>query len=383
VLGTPWVNTVASGPGGNAYYGDVSVVPNTPDALVQACSVPLFSQLIGQLSPGLPLLDGSRSSCQWLTDADAPAPGIFGPANLPVLERRDWVGNMNDSYWLTNPAQPFARQYARIIGDYQTARSLRTRQGILQVQRRLDGSDGLGAPYRFDLPKLEQVVLSSQVYSGELAQQSVLTTLCGQRSLGPACTALQRWDRRATLDSVGLPLWQEFWNDIAGQPYWKTPFDVNDPVNTPRDFDATLPAVQRGLAQAQWRLLGAGVPLSAPLRQVQISGIDASPIPIFGAEGTIGAFTVADSTDDSSRSQITDGHYPVVFGNSYIQAVTWNAATGVHAEGFLTYSESTDPANPHFDDFTRAYSAQQWAAFPFHPDEIAAAKRSAQVLSGN
>lgn len=382
VLGTPWVNTVASGPGGNAYYGDVSVVPNTPDALVQACAVPLFSPLIGQLSPGLPMMDGSRASCQWKTDADAPAAGIFGPANLPVLERRDWVGNMNDSYWLTNPAQPFTRRYARIIGDYQAARSLRTRQGILQVQRRLDGSDGLGTPYRFDLPRLQQVVLSSQVYSGELAQQSVLASVCPQARFAAACSALQRWDRRASLDSAGLPLWQEFWNDIAGQPYWKTPFDVNDPVNTPRDFDATLPGVQRGLMQAQARLVGAGVPLGAPLRQVQLSGITPSAIPIFGAEGTIGAFTVADTTDDSSRSQITDGHYPVVFGNSYLQAVTWNAA-GVHAEGFLTYSESTDPANPHFEDFTRAYSAQQWVAFPFHADEIAAAKRSVVVLTGN
>jgi acyl-homoserine-lactone acylase len=98
---------------------------------------------------------------------------------------------------------------------------------------------------------------------------------------------------------------------------------------------------------------------------------------------TIGAFTVADTTDDSSRSQIVDGHYPVTFGNSYIQAVTWDAATGVHAEGFLTHSESTDPANPHFDDFTRAYSAQRWAKFPFRPDEIAAAQRSVRVLSGD
>ena len=383
VLGTPWVNTVASGPGGNAYYGDVSVVPNTPDSLVQACRVPLFSDLIGQLTPGLPMLDGSRSSCQWQTDADAPASGIFGPANLPVLERRDWVGNMNDSYWLTNPAQPFQRRYARIIGDYQTARSLRTRQGILQVQRRLDGSDGLGTPYRFDLPKLQQVVLSSQIYSGELAQQSVLSTLCAPPSLALACSALQRWDRRAALDSVGLPLWQEFWKGIDGQPYWKTPFNVNDPVNTPRDFDATLPAVPRALAQAQGRLLAAGVPLAAPLREVQRSGVHPNPIPIFGAEGGIGAFTVADTTDDASRSQIVDGHYPVVFGNSYVQTVTWHAGTGVRAEGFLTYSQSTDPANPHFDDFTRAYSTQQWVRFPFHADEVAAAKRSVVVLTGN
>ena len=87
VLGVPWVNTVASGPGGDAYYGDVSVVPNVTDDQAKRCKVPLYSDLVGLLVPGLPLMDGSRSDCEWGTDPDAPAPGIFGPNNLPTLER--------------------------------------------------------------------------------------------------------------------------------------------------------------------------------------------------------------------------------------------------------------------------------------------------------
>jgi acyl-homoserine-lactone acylase len=38
VLGVPWVNTVASGPGGDAYYGDVSVVPNVTDEQAMRCA---------------------------------------------------------------------------------------------------------------------------------------------------------------------------------------------------------------------------------------------------------------------------------------------------------------------------------------------------------
>jgi acyl-homoserine lactone acylase PvdQ len=97
VLGVPWVNITASGPGGNAYFGDVSVVPNVPDSLAEACKTPL-SAAVSQAKYGLPLLDGSRRECDWQTDADAPAPGIFGPSHLPTLERGDWVANMNDSY---------------------------------------------------------------------------------------------------------------------------------------------------------------------------------------------------------------------------------------------------------------------------------------------
>ncbi len=71
--------------------------------------------------------------------------------------------------------------------------------------------------------------------------------------------------------------------------------------------------------------------------------------------------------------------YRIDFGNSYIQVVTWDSG-GVHAEGFLTYSQSTDPANPHYADFTEAYSQKRWHRFPFHPSEIAADQESRITL---
>ncbi len=395
VLGTPWVNTIAAGPGSDAYYGDISVVPNVPDALATACATPIFSALIGALDPGLPLLDGSKATCQWGTDGDAPAPGIFGPQHLPTLERSDWVANMNNSYWLTNPAAPVTG-YAHIIGDEGTERSLRTRLGILQIQRRLDGSDGLGGPNSFNLSNLQDIVLSSNIYSGELALDPVLTDLCpsaGRYNTASACAALGQWDKKATLDSIGLPVWQEFWNNVSGLSgsYWTTPFDVADPVNTPRDLDTSLPGVQKALYDAQTRLQGLDINYNSVLGGLQYSGVDNTAIPIFGAEGKIGAFTVADTVDDSSQSVIdrTNG-YPIVFGNSYIQTVTWDSG-GVHAEGFLTYSESTDPASPYNDNndtlLPQAYSGQTpgqpWYQFPFHADEISADTLLVFTLTNN
>jgi acyl-homoserine-lactone acylase len=52
----------------------------------------------------------------------------------------------------------------------------------------------------------------------------------------------------------------------------------------------------------------------------------------------------------------------------------------VSADGFLTYSESTDPGNPHYSDFSMAYSSQQWYHFPFTTDEIAAEAESTVTL---
>jgi acyl-homoserine-lactone acylase len=92
VVGLPWVNTVAADRAGNALYADASVVPRvTTDKFAGNCL----------LLPALVLFDGSRSACGWGQDANAPA-GIFSPANAPSMLRTDYVGNSNDSYWLTN-----------------------------------------------------------------------------------------------------------------------------------------------------------------------------------------------------------------------------------------------------------------------------------------
>jgi len=366
VLGVPWVNTVATGPGQKVYYGDLSVVPNVPDELVSRCKAPLLSPIIGAVAPGLPLLKGNRADCQWLNDSDAPA-GIFGASHLPKLERSDWVANMNDSYWLTNPAAPLTG-YARIIGDEGTERSLRTRLGIRQIQQRLDGSDTARDPTltgtRFSYDDLKKIVLSSRIYSGELAKDAVLSDLCGSDT-ADACAALQNWNETANLDATGAHVWIEFWKNVSGvSGIWKTPFSIDDPVNTPNTLDTSKRGVAQALADAQDKIRDAGIAFDAPFGDVQHSGVHGDNGPsIFGSEGGIGAFTVADSDGLTNRS------YRVNFGNSYIQAVTWNDGK-VHAEGFITYSESTDPANPHYRDFTERYSQKQWLRLPFSASDI-------------
>lgn len=392
ILGVPWVNTVATGPGGKAYYGDITVVPNVPDAKSQACTTAL-TPAVQQLLPGLPLLDGSRSSCEWDTDADAPAPGIFGPSHLPTLERDDFVHNCNDSYWLTNPAQPITG-YARIIGDENSARSLRTRLCILQAQRRLAGSDDR-AGNKMDLKTLQEIGLSSQIYSSELARATVISNLCTQptapSSSGPvdtaaACTALQAWDGHDNLDSKGGHLWREFWRKVSGGPlpvrlaalgnsYWSMPYSGSDPVNTPNTLNTSMPAVQMAFGDAINTVKASGHPFDAALGTLQHPCCIDKSIPIFGGEDFEGAFTVVDGTNVLDA----DG-YRVPYGNSYIQAVTWDDK-GVIAEGFITYSQSTDPANPHFSDFTREYSAKRWHRFPYHAADVKADQVSQMRLT--
>ncbi|MFP5304986.1 MAG: penicillin acylase family protein, partial [Gammaproteobacteria bacterium] len=144
---------------------------------------------------------------------------------------------------------------------------------------------------------------------------------------------------------------------------WTTPFSADDPVNTPRGLNVLLPTVQAALGDAVTQIAEAGYALDQPMGEIQHPGFIDPSIPIFGGEGFEGAFTIANS------GPIGENGYPLDYGNSYIQTVTWRDGK-VHAEGFITYSQSTDPANPHFSDYTREYSAKRWHRFPFTPAEI-------------
>jgi acyl-homoserine-lactone acylase len=132
--GIPWVNTIAADDQGNALYADISVTPHVTNEKVTTCATAVGQATFAALR--LPVLDGSRSACEWGTDPDAVQPGTFGPSSMPSLLRKDYVTNSNDSYWLSNPAQPL-EGFATIIGDERTDRTLRTRAGLVMVEEQL------------------------------------------------------------------------------------------------------------------------------------------------------------------------------------------------------------------------------------------------------
>jgi len=393
VLGTPWVNTAATGPGKPAYYGDVTVVPNVPDSKVQTCGAIPLQTVLDQLMPGLPILDGSRAECEWDTDEDAPAPGIFGRSNLPKITRNDWVHNCNDSYWLSNPAEPLTG-FAGIIGNEDSARSLRTRLCMLQVIRRLDGTDGRPGN-SFNLDTLQEVALDSAVLSAELGKQAILDSYCllptalgssGPVDIAEACTVLESWDGKNNLVSVGGHIWREFWRRLGGplpvatplnDLIWTTPFSAGDPVNTPSGLNVLNPIVEQAFADGVQAVLDSPFDLDTPMGQIQHSGIHEDFIPIVGGEGFEGSFTIA------SSGPLTEDGYNVRYGNSYIQTVTWDNNGNPVAEGFITYSQSTDPASPYYQDMTEAYSAKQWIHFPWTEAQIAADTEVTLRLQGD
>jgi len=198
----------------------------------------------------------------------------------------------------------------------------------------------------------------------------------GPTDVSAACAVLAGWDTSNDLDSVGGHVWREFWRNAQGaNGFYLTPFSAADPVNTPRDINAASPEAQRALGDAVNEIDAAGIALDAPLGSIQRAWF-APDVAIFGGEGNMeGAFTIA----NSEQGGISGEGYPVTFGNSYMQVVTWEAdGDGFRplADAFVTYSQSTDPASPHYNDFTREYSNKDWKRLPFRAEDVKAEKVS-------
>ena len=387
--GIPWVNSLAADSRGNAYYSMQGAIPYVPDDMAAECNVlqPGFDTL------GLPVLDGSRSECDWRSSDDATVPGTFPPDEVPTLIRPDYVTNGNDSHWLSNPAEPLTG-FDRIIGIEEAERTLRTRLGLVQVEDRLAGEDGLPGN-RFNRKLLQRVALGNRQYAGELWRDS-LVSMCESApggflmgSSGPvdvsgACEPLKQWNLHDDLDSNGAILFRRFVSQVMGdfttlptglqggttpgmETVFTTQFSVSDPVHTPSGLNTVNPIVQGALADAVSDLEGAGIPLDAPLRGHQYEVRGGETIPIHGGPGTLGVFNAINVGWDPDH----DGYGDVEHGSSFIMAAQFvDAKCPVSTGTFVTYSQSENQRSRHAADYTRAFSHKRWNHEPFCPKQV-------------
>jgi acyl-homoserine-lactone acylase len=366
-------NTTAVDAGGEALYGDLGMIPNVTPELVEACAVSELAREQWRLNR-TPVLDGSRAACNWRTDQDSTAPGVFGPAASPHLFRTDYVTQSNDSFWLTNPQRPL-EGFSPIWGDERTQRSLRTRLGLDQVARRVTGVDGLEGQ-GFDLPSLQKVMLGNRHFGAELVRDDLVAAcrMSGQPKLKPACETLAVWDLKVDLDSRGAHLFHLFAE--GGGLKFRNRFDPTDPVRTPNTLDVADPAVLAALEAAVDRLGDLSIPLDARLGDVQVETRGEERIPIHGGAGPEGVFNVITVEDLEARK----GWTSIAHGASWIFGVEFTDS-GPISQGVLTYSQSTNSASEHSSDQTRLYSAKGWDDLRFTEAAVIAGAVSRRVVS--
>ncbi|MEQ1779915.1 MAG: penicillin acylase family protein [Hyphomonadaceae bacterium] len=357
-------NATAVDSTGEALYGDMGMIPNVSQALVDKCATSDFAKKQWK-ETRFAVLDGARAACDWATDKDSSAPGVAGADEGPHQFRTDYVMQSNDSYWLTNMYAPITG-LSPVFGDEATPRSLRTRASHDQVERRVAGTDGFGAP-KFDLESMKQVMLSDRHYGGELVRDDLVKAckVSGKAKLTAACDVLANWDLKVNLDSKGAHLFHMFAE--AGGMQWKDKFDPKDAVHTPAQLDTGNPKVLAALETAVDKLAALSIPLDARLGDVQAETRNGKAIPIHGGAGPEGVFNVI-SVDDKSLEPVK-GWTSIRHGASWIYVVEFTD-TGPKSQGFLTYSESTDPTSPHYSDQTELYSKKGWDDLLFNDADV-------------
>lgn len=376
-VGSSFVNTFAADATGKTLFAAMAPVLAFDAAKYSACR----SEAATAPSRRPPVFDGSRSDCAPTRYKNAPERWVLPGLMKPSLIRTDYVANSNDSYWLTN-AHQLLEGFSPIMGRERARQRERQRTGHLMIRERINGADGLPGN-RFDAKTLETLLFQNRNLTADLVTDD-LVAACrkapvvemedGARiDLSHACDVLGRWDRRQDLGSVGAALfrtfaYQTFRDGIYPDRFWKTPFDLKDPVSTPRgltDDPATVQAILLSLAKAVVELDKVGIPIDAPLGQVQFVERNGQRIPLHGGP----TMTTYNAMDNKLIPNL--GYTHPSMATSYVQVVGFGPH-GPEADAILANSQSSDPASPFYADQTEMYSQKQWMRLPFTREDVAA-----------
>ncbi len=358
--GIYFVNTIAADRHGSAFYADISSTPHLDMEILTNCR-----RNVEGVPSRVVILDGSSPDCDWRDDSRSTVPGNLPAEDMPRATSTRYFSNSNDSYWLSNPDQPL-EGYLPTIGPEKTARTLRTRAGLVFLNEYLERGDKLVAD------DIQSLLLSHRHFGAELLLDDVLEVCADDTGLAAACDALAGWDRTANVDSRGMQVWTEFWETARRiDGVYAVPFDPDDPVNTPRgialDNEDVATAVRDALLAAQQRLLDAGIGPDQPWGDVQFAERNGARIPVPGGPGRHGMFSYINTDFTEGK-----GYTPIVHGNSYVQVVTWNDDGTPDARAVLTYSQSPESDSPHYYDQTELYARGEWLQLPFTEEEILA-----------
>lgn len=388
-LAMPWVNTVAIGrDDGRVWYADIGAIPNVPDNIKKACAAPLTKDF-GHRDLYLPLLDGSRSDCQWLQEAKQDSNVLLGsqlPATqMPSLLRTDYVANMNNSYWLSNIYQPL-RGYAVILGGEEQALSMRAQLGHKLALEQL-GRKALSAQQLSE--RLQHDLLLPRAYSADLYKDTVIDLVCYMRierentqitsvEIKNVCDRLRSWNNQADAQEKAVVLWEHLWQQLSqqlikkyGAEGFRVLFDPANPLNTPAEpkFDQAM--VINALRVVLDELREEGIDINQPLAAQRTVPSGAERIAMFGGCDETGYFMIL-CIDKAADQEVN------IHGNSYLQMVSFNQK-GVNAYTLLAHGQDEnaileaplgEAVNPLISAPIKRYAQRQWLSFPYTEQQI-------------
>ncbi len=421
---TLWTNAIYTDKTGTAFYMDSSSVPYLSDATLTQLTNSLSDPLTNDLyNSGLVILDGSTSRDDWL---EGPCDGRLPYTDMPKLERDDFVQNSNDSYWSTNPAA-LLTGYSPLIGSEETPLNPRTRLGLAMLQNPteagFDDSTPAGTDGLFNAQELLRVIWNNRTFFSEallpdvrercqlIGDIPVPSSIGPEESVADACDVLINWSGTYDADAVGAHVFRLLLAEIFQRPALDPiiDFDPTDPVNTP----AMLPPQNKGtvddlvlqsLLRAKQALNALAIPLDATLGSVQTyrptGGAQpggapselAAALPWHGGSGDLdGAFNAIEpvNANEQQNTVIPRVNPPTLIntgGLSTTPGEGWRIGRGTswhfglqfnedgpEAYGFVSYGQSTNPAQPWYTTQTEAYSNRVPLPIAFTEADITAA----------
>ena len=413
VGGVPWVNTMAADREGHAWYIDASATPRLSQAAIdgwlQSIEDGDFIPSAVYAQAGVVVLDGSDPENEWTDAPGARSPGLVPYAELPQIDRADFVFNANDSYWLANPAAPL-EGFSPMHGLERVPQSPRTRMNVTLLTEQGEGT-AAGADGKFTVEELQAAIMGNRSMTADLLRDAVVARCDGAGeqtvklgvgepeqtvAIAAACAALAGWDGRFDPDSVGAIVWRELLGNYANEALedfgllFAKAFDPDDPIATPYGLkdgpeEGDDPLLQ-ALGKAVLRLGQARLGVDAPLRAAQFAYRGDEKIAVHGGQNRDGTTnvvnygslksTVAPGTGIgeivSANTELSVDGYVVNYGTSFVMAVELTDA-GPKGFGFLSYSQSDDPATGHVSDQTkRLFAKKQWRPLLYSEADIAA-----------
>jgi acyl-homoserine-lactone acylase len=374
-----WRNLAAADSTGKVFYGDRTAVPHVTDEKIKSCVNSERGKKFLN-SRRLVVLDGSRSECEWGTDSDAPVSGIFSAHRLPELSRNDYVAQSNDTHWANN-ARQLLEGYPMIMGAERTTRTLRTRNGLQKVERRLAGTDGYPGN-KFTLDLMAEITMNNHVYTAEIWQKPVVKlcqSLPKSDGVSAACPIIEAWDGTENLDSKGALLWRRFVERLVSDEnsrsfgahgaFFTIPFNPADPINTPAGLDTKEPKVAQALKMAVTDLTNSGIPLNAAIREYQYKvAYNEERLPVHGGGQATGQYNLVFAKDGFVEGK---GYPNVNAGSSFIMFMQFTPQ-GPVGRSIMTYSQSPDPNSPYYKDQTLMYAQKRSKQMLFKEADILA-----------
>ena len=185
---------------------------------------------------------GDTADCEWLEDPECRFRCASTKGRMPRITRDDYVSNSNDSYWLSNPRSPL-EGYSPIIGNERSARSLRTRAGLVQMDELITTKEKIGPE------DIQDMLYNQRNYAAELLLDDILKICDESDRAGAECEVHEKLGsnddgRFREADTFGENFGMTIVKSLGSSA---KPFDVSDPVNTPAGIDISKPSVRRDI----------------------------------------------------------------------------------------------------------------------------------------